>query len=296
MKQGPKGFYVPLITTFNDDESFDWDGYKKVIDYVIDNGMNGLLVGGSTGEYHMMSFEERKELIKKGCEFAAGRVPVMAGIGCFTAKDTIELGNWAAECGAEYGLVLPPYYMPTSDEGVVEFYKEIADNTKVGIVIYNNPLATGVELAPALIREIAMLDNVVSVKDTSEQIHTSQTVAATKDIEGFTVFQGYEQLLLPALSVGADGAFSIIFNLIPKEMSEMFKLAVEKNDFKAAMAINKNDDAVRSMKRTVSGPVKAGMDAIGMPGGVVRKPLSQPTDAMRAKMKAELKKIGYAVK
>lgn len=127
-----KGLYVPLVTPFHADESIDFDGYKKVIDYVIENGMDGILVGGTTGEYHMMSLEERKELIQKGCEFAGGRVPVIAGTGMNTAKATIELTNYAADCGAKWALVLPPYYHQTTEEGVFEFFQEVAEGSKIG--------------------------------------------------------------------------------------------------------------------------------------------------------------------
>ena len=94
--KAPKGLFVPLVTPFHADESIDYEGYKRVIDYVIEGGMDGVLVGGTTGEYHMMSVEERKELIKKGCEIVGGRVHVMAGTGMNTAKATIELTNYAA--------------------------------------------------------------------------------------------------------------------------------------------------------------------------------------------------------
>ena len=131
MAKVPQGVMVPLVTPFFEDESIDFESYKKIIDYTIDGGMHGILVGGSTGEYHMMSLEERKELIKKGCEFAAGRVPVMAGTGEYTAKDTIELTNFAADCGATWALVLPPFYQHTTEEGIYEFFKEIAENSKI---------------------------------------------------------------------------------------------------------------------------------------------------------------------
>ena len=89
------GLYAPLVTPFHADESIDFEGYKKIIDYVIDGGMDGVLVGGTTGEYHMMSLEERKELIRRGCEIVNGRVPVIAGTGMPTAKATVELTNWS---------------------------------------------------------------------------------------------------------------------------------------------------------------------------------------------------------
>ena len=191
-----KGLYVPLVTPFNADESIDFDGYKKVIDYVIENGMDGVLVGGTTGEYHMMSVEERKELIKKGCEIVAGRVPVVAGTGMPTAKATREMNDFAAECGAKYGLVLPPYYHQTTEEGIYEFYKEVAENTKVGIIVYYTPDSTNVVMSPQLLKRIAELDGIAAVKETVDETHTSNTYMATLGIPDFTIMEANEPLLI----------------------------------------------------------------------------------------------------
>lgn len=298
MKKIPEGVMVPLITPFHEDESIDFEGYKKIIDYTIEGGMHGILVGGSTGEYHMMSLEERRELIKKGCEFAAGRVPVMAGTGEYTAKETIELTNFAADCGAAWGLVLPPFYQQTTEEGIYEFFKEIAEASKIGIVIYHNPGATNVELSPDFIVRLAQIDNIVAVKDTTDERHTCQTIAKTRNIENFTVMEAEEHLLLPTYSVGGKAAFSILFNLLPAEMREMYDLAVVKNDFAAAANLNAKLAPFYDLMEAepYPGPVKAGLDALGLPGGIVRKPLTQPSDEMRETMKKELAHIGYTVK
>ena len=183
--KAPKGLYVPLVTPFNADESINYDNYKKVIDYVIEGGMDGILVGGTTGEYHMMSLEERKELIKKGCEIAAGRVPVVAGTGMNTAKATIEMTNYAADCGAAYGLVLPPYYHQTTEEGIYEFFKEVGEASKIGIIVYHTPGGTNVEMSPELCRRIAQLKGIVAIKETIDETHTSQTYMLTRDIPDF---------------------------------------------------------------------------------------------------------------
>lgn len=296
--KAPKGLYVPLVTPFNADESINYDDYKKVIDYVIEGGMDGILVGGTTGEYHMMSLEERKELIKKGCEFAAGRVPVAAGTGMNTAKDTIAMTNYAADCGAEYGLVLPPYYHQTTEEGIYEFFKEVAEGSKIGIIVYHTPGATNVEMSPELCKRIAELKGIVAMKETIDETHTSQTYMLTKDIPDFCVMEANEPLLLPSYAIGIDAAFSIIFNLLPREMREMYDLVFVDNDIAAARALNEKLAPIFALMEAepYPGPVKAGMDAIGLPGGPVRKPLTQPTDAMRAAMKAELVKLGYEVK
>lgn len=298
MSRIPEGVMVPLITPFHEDETIDFDGYKRIIDYTIEGGMHAILVGGSTGEYHMMSLEERKELIKKGCEFAAGRVPVMAGTGEYTAAETIELTNYAADCGAEWGLVLPPFYQQTSEAGIYEFFKEIAEKSKIGIVIYHNPGATNVELSPDFIVELAKIDNIVGVKDTTDERHTCQTIAKTRGIPNFAVIEAEEHLLLPTYSVGGKAAFSILFNLLPKEMREMYDLAVVKNDFKSAIELNAKLAPFYDLMEAepYPGPVKAGLDCLGLPGGIVRKPLTQPSDEMRATMREMLKGIGYDVK
>lgn len=293
----PKGLYVPLVTPFHDDESIDYDAYKKIIDYVIDGGMDGLLVGGSTGEYHMMTLEERKELIKKGCKIVNGRVPIVAGTGESTAKATIALTNYAADCGAKWGLVLPPYYQQTTEEGIYEFFKEVAAGSKIGIIVYHTPGATNVEISPSMVRRLALIDNIVAVKETIDETHTSASYMMTYDIPNFCIMEANEPLLIPSYAIGIDAAFSIIFNLLPREMRKMYDLVFKDNDIAAARELNKKLSPLFAMmeEEPYPGPVKAGLDAIGLPGGIVRKPLTQPTAALRKKMKAELKKIGYKV-
>ncbi len=296
MKTAPKGMFVPVVTPFKEDQSIDYDAFKKVIDFVIEGGMEGILICGSTGEYHAMTLEEQKEVIKKGCEFVAGRVPVMAGVGRSTPSESIKLANFAADCGADWGLVLPPYYQCTTEQGVKDFFTEIADGSKIGIVIYNNPLSTTVELDPQLIRELAQHENIVSIKDTSDMEHTCKVIAATRDIENFTVFQGYEHLILPSILVGADGGFAILMNLLPKEYAKLNQM-IKDGKWEEAAEYNMSLANLYSMMEAepYPGPVKAGMELLGISGGCVRKPLVQPSDELKANMKKELQKIGYTI-
>ncbi|MDT8862925.1 4-hydroxy-tetrahydrodipicolinate synthase [Alkalihalobacillus sp. MEB130] len=299
MITAPKGLVVPLITPFHEDESIDFQAYKYVIDFQVESGIHGLLVGGTTGEYHVMSVEERKALIKAGCEYAAGRVPVMAGVGCSTAKETIELANYAADCGATWGLVLPPFYHKTSEEGIREFYKEIAAKSNVGIVIYNYPGATNVSISPEMIYELSQEENIVSVKESADFGHLCEVVALTKDVENFTVFTGEEHFILPTFTVGGQGAFGILINLIPKEMVKLYELVAEKKDLQAARELNHKLSGIYGLMEAEGnpypGPVKAGMDMIGIKGGKVRKPLTQPTTELKAKIKEQLIQLGYEV-
>ena len=294
MKTGPKGMFVPVVTPFRADQSIDFDAFHQVIDFLVESGLDGMLISGSTGEYHTMSLEEQKEVIRKGCEYVAGRIPVVAGIGKSTAKATIELANFAAECGAEWGLVLPPYYQPTTRQGIIDFFREIAESSNVGIMVYNNPLATGVELEPELIYELAQIDNIVSLKDTSDMIHTSQVIALTKNVENFTVFQGYEHTILPGLAIGTDGGFAILMNALPKEYVHLYKL-VQQNRWKEAADYNRSlAELYTAMEaEPYPAPVKAAMQMLGLPGGYVRKPLVDASDRLKDRMREALKGIGY---
>jgi len=151
-----------------------------------------------------------------------------------------------------------------------------------------------VELAPELIAELAEHENIVSLKDTSDMIHTSETIALTRNIDNFTVFQGYEHTILPALAIGAEGGFAILMNALPKEYVKLYDL-VKENKWKEAadfsMSMAKLYTAMEA--EPYPGPVKAMMQILGIPGGCVRKPLVDASDELKASMKEELIKIGY---
>lgn len=292
-----KGLYVPLITPFNEDQSINWDGLYKMIDYVIDGGIDGILIGGTTGEYHMMSVEERKELIKKGCEYVNGRVPVMAGTGMTTAKATIEMNNYAAACGAKWGLVLPPYYHFTTDEKIYEFFKEIAEGSDLGICVYYTPGSTNVEMSPALLACIAQIEGIAAIKETVDETHTWATYMAIKDIPDVKVVEANEPLLLPSFSIGIDAAFSIIFNLLPKQMHEMYDKIFVENDVKAAAELNRKYYPIFAMmeEEPYPGPVKCALNLIGMPAGRLRDPLPETSEDLKNRMREELIKLGFKV-
>ena len=294
----PDGLICPMITPFHKDESINFEEMNKMIDYLIDGGMDGILIGGSTGEYHLMSLEERKAIIKAGCKHIRGRVKAMAGTGEYTAKETIELTNFAADCGADYALVLPPYYQQTSEDGIYEFFKEVAEKSKIGIVVYHNPGATNVLLSIDLCVKIAKIPGIVGIKDTIDERHTCQLIAATRGIKDFAVVEAEEHLLLPTYSVGGKAAFSIAFNLLPKEFRKMYDLAVKENNFREAEKLNAKLVPFYDLMEAepYPGPVKAGLELIGIKAGPVRKPLTQPSEKTRKILVKELKKLGYQVK
>lgn len=291
-----KGMFCPLVTPFKADQSIDYDAMYKVIDFVIDSGISGILICGGTGEYHAMSLEEQKEVLKKGIAHINGRVPVLAGCSQSTPSACIDLVNYAADCGADWGMILPPYYQTTTEQGIIDFFREIADNTKIGIVMYNIPCSTNVELTPEMVYELAQHPNIVGLKDTADMEHTCKTLSLTRGLPNFAVFQGYEHLILPALLIGADGGFGILMNLLPKEYHKLYSLAMESKWDEAAKLDNSMSRLYTMMEaEPFPGPVKCGMNLIGIPGGCVRKPLVEPSEKLKADMKTELEKIGYKI-
>ena len=154
-----EGMYAAIPTPFFEDESIDFEGIKTLVNYLADQGLHGVIAGGSTGEYTMLSEEERRGVIKAACEAGKGRIDVVAGTGCPRAVDTIELCNFAAECGADAALVITPHYMVMTEDMLYDYYKTVAEGSKLPIIIYHYSLATGVSLAPAFIKKLAELDN-----------------------------------------------------------------------------------------------------------------------------------------
>ncbi len=290
----PFGMIPALPTPLNEDNSIDFKGLEQLIEHLIDGGMHGLLVGGSTGEYSLMSMNERKEVIKFVCETANGRVPVMAGTGCHRTADTIALTQYAAEVGATSALVINPYYMTTSRQGIIDHYKAVADSTSIGIVIYHYPDATGVELDPELIHEISQIDGIVGIKNTADGQHTSKLIALTKDNPNFAVLTGFEHLILPTLALGGQGAIGVVHNLAPKKLVKLYDLIVNENNLKEATTLNQELMALYNVieEETIPGTVKAGLEALGLPGGPSRLPLVPASDNYKSKIKAVLSELG----
>lgn len=292
MKALPKGMFTALITPFNEDESINFDALRGLIDFQVESGIHGLLIGGSTGEYHTMSMEERKAVIQAACEHAAGRIPIMAGIGCSRPCDTIELGRFSAGCGAKWGLATAPYYHRTTRQGVMDYFKEVAAGCEVGLCLYNYPSGVGFELEPEMIAELAQEPNIVALKDTADMEHTAETLAATRGMD-FAVLQGFENLMLPCFALGGAGAFGIVHNLVPREMVELYETFMAGN-WKRANELNARlTNLYQYMElEPFPGPVKVALGQMGYFGGVLRKPLTMPSQELSDKVTAELKKLG----
>ena len=200
---------VPLITPYGENEEVDYVQYEKLIDYIITNKLgDSLIVTGTTGEASLLTFDERVKLMETAINAAAGRMPVIAGTGCASTKETIALTQKAEELGIETCLVVVPFYNKPTQEGIYLHYKKLAENTKVNIMLYNIPIFVGVNMEPETVRRLAEIPNIIGIKDEAGINPTQVTdfFLATKDVDpDFAIYNGDDVMLLPTIVQGAMG-------------------------------------------------------------------------------------------
>jgi 2-dehydro-3-deoxy-D-pentonate aldolase len=205
------GIIPPVVTLFDGNGDFDWEANKQLTEYLISQGVHGILYMGSTGEFSSLSMQQRKKFVQEMVEYVDGRVPVLVGTGTASLTDTIELSQHAQQCGADGILVVNPYYWKFTEDQLFEYYTAVADSVDLSVLIYNIPLLTGQNLSPKLVAKLAeSRENIVGIKDTIENLgHIRQLIAETKKVrDDFAVFAAFDDLILPALQLGAAGAIN----------------------------------------------------------------------------------------
>ncbi len=288
-----KGVYAAIPTPINEKGEILEESLKKICERIIVSGMHGILVCGSTGEYPLLTIEERKQIVKMVCDIVAGRTQVIVGCSCHNQKETIDMVEYADACGADLALVVPPYYMVTTEEGIYKYYKAIDDHCKnIELLVYNYPDATCVRLSVEFIKQLSKLPHVVGVKNTDTMDHTSKLIGEMEADDTFGVINGFEHLAMGTLTSGGDGIMGIIEALCPQQMMDMYN-AIEANDIQSAMKINKTMRKLYTLmeKEPCPAPVKAGFRLLGIECGEPRLPLLPASDELVAELKKELEKI-----
>ena len=289
----PFGVIPAMVTTFKDDFTINEKAYRETLNFYINAGCHGLGVAAGTGEYARMSLDQRKQAMRIAVDEVAGRVPIIAGTGCHGTDESVELSQYADSLGIEACLVITPYYTQTNDDGIYRHYKTISDSvSNTGIVIYNFPAGTNVNINPDLVAGLAKEKNIVGIKNsTPDFIHQAALIHKTRG-EDFNVITGYESLLLPTLLMGGRGIFAVAPDIIPREMVGMYELAM-RGDFKGAVDIHdKYYDMYQIIWEEPSpGPAKAALELLGFEAGPPRPPVFPVTDGYRAKLKSLMQSL-----
>lgn len=290
-----KGIMVALITPFTQDQkSIDESAYKAHIDRLIDTGVQGLVPGGSTGEFTVLSYEERKHLVELTVKFADGRVPVLAGIGDTSTERAVDLAVHAAKAGAAAFMVVPPFYDSPNLAELHEFLGEIHSQSKLPICYYNIPSATGVSLSSAEIAGLSKV-GVKYLKDTSGNAPGLTDLLFDKH-DQITAFNGWDTLTFYGLAAGAKGSVWGATNIIPELSMQLWDAIAVKGDLKSGRELWKKIWPVCNFLENgnYAAAVKTGMEIRGWPTGGLRKPFSLIKGERRAELAKLLREAGVA--
>jgi 4-hydroxy-tetrahydrodipicolinate synthase len=274
------GVLPALITPFTDDGSaIDTTALAANIERLIDAGVAGLVPGGSTGEFTTLSHPERRELVEATVEAAAGRVPVVAGTGALSTRETVELSAHAEGAGAAAVMIVPPFYDALSWRELLAHYNAVADMIDIPIMYYNLPSATGVKLTAAELRELP----VTCLKDTG-----GDAVAATELIQtdGPALLNGWDTLTFAALAAGARAVVWGTASVLPEECVELHRLLIDHIDLPAARELWSRLWPLCQFLEGQSYPaaVKAACGLVGDNTGPVRAPLLPLDDAATSEL------------
>jgi 4-hydroxy-tetrahydrodipicolinate synthase len=285
------GTGTALVTPFKKNGAVDESALRKFVDWQIKNKIEFLVPCGSTGEAATLTRGERRRVIEIVLEQANGRVPVAAGTGTNSTMDTIHLTKDAAQAGAQYVLLVGPYYNKPTQEGYYQHFKAVAEECDIKMILYNIPGRTGSNILPETILRIAELENVVGIKEASNNLEQVMQIIKHRPAK-FSVLSGEDSWTLPVIASGGDGVISTISNEVPKEFGDLTRYALQGNFMKAKEMHYKLFNLMRAnFIETNPIPVKAALTMMGMIDENYRLPLLKMGKENKDKFKKVLKEL-----
>jgi 4-hydroxy-tetrahydrodipicolinate synthase len=287
------GSGVAIVTPMKDNLDVNYDKLEELIEFHIANGTDSIIIAGTTGESSTLSMEEHRQVIKAAVDFTRHRIPVVAGTGSNCTRTAIQLTREAEEDGADAALIVTPYYNKATQAGLVAHYSQIAEATKLPIILYNVPGRTGCNILPetvaTLVRE---QENIVGLKEaTGNMAQASKTMYLCDG--KLELYSGEDGLVVPLMSIGAIGVISVIANIAPRQTHEMVADYLA-GDHAGALAKQMKAlpvvDALFSEVNPI--PVKRAMNLMGMEVGSLRGPLCEMGEAASGKLEQALKEYG----
>lgn len=289
-----EGVYPALITPFTKDDEVDKEGLRRLVEYVVEGGVAGIVPCGTTGESATLSHKEHEEVIDVVVD--CSKVPVIAGTGSNNTKEAVEFTKHAADAGADACLLITPYYNKPNVKGLKEHFKRIGDSVEIPLVLYNIPSRTAQNVSAGTMVELASeITNIKGVKEASGDLKQVGAIIRSVTEQGldFTVVAGDDFLTLPIMSLGGKGVISVAANVVPREMTEMVA-AMLREEVEKAKEINIRLFSLfeAMFLETNPIPVKKAAEMMGLPAGHVRLPLGALSEDNEGKLRAVLKGLG----
>jgi len=284
------GAGVAIVTPMNADGSVNYEKYRELIDWQIENGTDSIITCGTTGESSTLTAEEHIAVMKAAVEQTAGRVPVIAGTGSNDTAFGIELSVEARELGVDALLLVTPYYNKASQRGLIAHYNAIADAAKLPTILYNVPSRTGVNILPATVAKLYENPYICAVKEASGDISQVAKIAAMCDID---IYSGNDDQIVPMLSLGGKGVISVLSNVCPREAHDICAKWFDGDTVGSAKLQLELLDLCNALFTDVNPiPVKEALNLMGWQVGECRLPLCGMDPAVRDNMAAVMKKHG----
>lgn len=287
------GAGTAIATPFYENGEVNYDSFAKMIEFQVENGIDAIIVCGTTGEASTLTHEEHLAVIKFCVEKVAGRVPVIAGTGSNCTETAIYLSQEAEKYGVDGLLVVTPYYNKATQKGLYEHFKMVADAVKVPIVLYNIPGRTGVGMKPETIVSLCNdVENIVGVKEASGNFsHIVELMAQAKG--NVDVYSGNDDQIVPLLSLGGKGVISVLSNVAPQETHDLCQKFFD-GDLQGSLEIQlKAQNLISALFCEVNPiPVKKALNLMGMEFGPMRRPLTDMEPENAARLEKEMRNFG----
>ena len=233
-----RGVYVVLVTPFLADQRVDHAGLKRNVEWLVEQGVHGLIPLGSTGEFASLEDDDKLKIVDTVMAAAGGKVPVVVGTTAETTEKAIQNTVKAKQAGASGALVLPPYYYTPDQDEIFEHYRRISDAVDLPIMVYNNPFSSKVDIQAETVARLAQLEHVACIKESTGDIKRI-TEIRTRTNDGIKIFCGWEDMAYESFLMGCEGWVCVIGNILPKAAVEFFELVVDKQDFQAGWILYK---------------------------------------------------------
>ena len=284
-----QGSFVAMVTPLKDGQ-VDYDKIRELVDWHVEQGTDGLVPVGTTGESPTVMMDDHKKVIEAVVSQADGRLPVVAGTGGNSTSEALELTEFARSVGTTASLQVCPYYNKPTQEGLYRHFATIAEQVDLPIVLYNVPGRTAVSLAPQTVARLARLKNIVAIKEASGSMDQTSEILSLCDI---TVLSGDDSLTLPLMALGAKGVVSVVANIVPKDVHRMTTAAL-KGDFAAALKMHRKLFPLCQAMffETNPIPVKTACGILGLCSPQLRLPLCEMGAEARKRLEKAMKDYG----
>ena len=284
-----KGCGTAIVTPFTKD-GVNFEEFKKLIEFQIENKVDAIIVCGTTGEASTMTEDEKKQTIKFAIDTIAKRTKVIVGTGSNNTKVAIEMSKVAEEAGADGILVVTPYYNKTTQQGLIAHYTEIAKAVKLPIIMYSVPGRTGVNILPETCKELSKIENIVAIKEASGNLSQVAKIASLCR-DDLAIYSGNDDQIIPVLSLGGKGVISVLSNIMPKYTHDMTEEYFKGNTEKATkMQLDVIDLTDALFVEVNPMPVKHALNLMGFDFGVPRLPLIEMSIKNKELMENVMKK------